>query len=428
MRRSRQRNRGPSNRLFITTIIVVTIVAIISGGFFIKNVWFKDHTPPESSDHSSFEKNNESSSKSKHDGAQDQEESYTNIELVATGDIMFHDSQIESAYDPETDTYDFHPMFKDVKPILEDADLTLANFETTTAGSSIEYTGYPMFNSPDEVIDAVKDAGIDVLTTANNHSLDTRDEGLKRTVKKLREREIDTVGTYDEEPDSRVLVKEVDGIKFAILSYTESTNGLGDQYSPEQLHKMINLMTEENIKRDIQEAKDLEADFIITFMHWGEEYMTEPNEIQREYAQLMAEEGVDLILGSHPHVIQESEVIEGDEKDTYVIYSMGNFLSNQRKETLGDEYENTEDGIIVHFDIQKNDATGETSIRDVEYTPTWVYRNKEEGDSTYTYRILPIENFLVSDEISDAYKARMERSYEETLSKMYEVDAEDEQE
>lgn len=348
------------------------------------------------------------------------EEPFTDVRISALGDIMFHDDQLESAYIAESDSYDFKSMFKDVKPILSTADLTLANFETTTAGSSRAYTGYPTFNSPDEVIDAIQYAGVDVLTTANNHSLDTGSDGLKRTLKILRKKGIDTVGTYGESTDSRILLKDVEGIKFAILSYTESTNGLGDQYPPEQLNSMINLMTEDNIKRDIQKAKELDVDFIITFMHWGVEYVEIPNDRQTEFAQMMAEEGVDLILGSHPHVIQKSDVIKTNDKETFVIYSMGNFISNQRKETLGDSHEFTEDGIIVNLDIRKNDETGETTIQNIEYVPTWVYRDKEDGQPTYTYRVLPIENFLFSDEISDEYKRRMERSLDETTSKMYE--------
>lgn len=338
---------------------------------------------------------------------------------------MFHLSQIMSGYDAASDTYDFRSMFEDVKPILSAADLSLANFETTTAGPSREYTGYPMFNAPDEVIDAIQYAGIDVLTTVNNHSLDTGSEGLKRTVQIMREKGLPTVGTYDEKPDSRVLMKDVKGVNIAILAYTESTNGLGAQYPPEQLNAMLNLMTKENISRDVEEAKELGADFIITFMHWGEEYMVTPNDTQVDFAHFMAEEGVDLILGSHPHVIQKSDLIEKNDQDTFVIYSMGNFISNQREETLGDGYEITEDGIIVNIDIQKNDQTGETVINNVEYVPTWVYRDKEADRSTYTYRILPIENFLISDEISEAYKIRMERSFEATISKMYEMTAEE---
>ena len=151
---------------------------------------------------------------------------------------------------------------------------------------------------------------------------------------------------------------------------------------------------------------------------WGDEYMVEPNEKQVMFAQMMAEEGVDLILGSHPHVIQKSEVIETEEQKTFVVYSMGNFISNQRKETLGNHLEHTEDGIIVNIDIEKNHQTNETVIKDVEYVPTWVYREKLEGSSKYTYRILPIEQFLLSNEISDSYKSRMQRSYDATSSKM----------
>src|SRR5690625_3902976 len=122
---------------------------------------------------------------------------------------MFHSTQLESAYDSQTKTYDFKSVFEDVKPIFTEADLALANFETTTAGNAMEYTGYPIFNSPDETIDAIKDAGIDVLTTANNHSLDTGSQGLKRTVEVIREKGLSSVGTYDEKPESRVFMQEV---------------------------------------------------------------------------------------------------------------------------------------------------------------------------------------------------------------------------
>ena len=345
-------------------------------------------------------------------------EKFTNVKIAAAGDIMFHSTQKTSGYDEATGTYNFKPFFEDVKPILSAADLTIANFESTLGGPERPFTGYPLFNTPDEAVDALKYAGIDLITTANNHCLDTGSDGLKRTVQVFRESGIDTVGTYDEKPSSRVLLKEIEDIKIAILSYTESTNGLGEKYPKEQLNNMINLMHEERILQDIQEAKKMEADFIITYMHWGDEYVEEPNAKQIELAHLMAQEGVDLILGSHPHVIQKSEVIENDEHNTFVVYSMGNFISNQRKETLGDHREQTEDGIIINIDIEKNHQTNETIIKEVEYVPTWVYRHQDQGSSKYTYRILPIENFLLNDEISESYKTRMKRSYDSTVNKM----------
>ncbi|WP_019153882.1 CapA family protein [Robertmurraya massiliosenegalensis] len=347
-----------------------------------------------------------------------EENPYTEIQIAAAGDIMFHDTQLKSGYDEGSNSYDFKSVFEDVKNIISTADLAIANFETTTAGDAQPYTGYPVFNSPDEVIDAIQHAGFDVLTTANNHSLDTGSKGLKRTVEVINTKGLETVGTYSKKPESRILIKEVKGIKIAILSYTEMINSVGTQYAPDELNDMINMMDKDKVIQDIQEAKDSGADLIMAFMHWGNEYEENPSEKQIEYAELMAQEGVNIILGSHPHVIQKSEYIEVGEQKSFVIYSMGNFISNQRMETLSSKNELTEDGVIVKFDIRKNNETNETTIEQVNYVPTWVYRNMEEGQSKFTYRILPIENFLNSSEIIDEFKPRMQRSMDETVAKM----------
>lgn len=398
------------------TFAIVFILFI--GSIFALNTFFELNSTGdvigESSDKIEKDMNDEKNSS---DVEQEEvEDKEITINLSAVGDIMFHDAQLESAYDEENDTYHFIPVFEEVKPILSKADITIGNLETTLAGPERGFSGYPLFNSPDETIDAIKNAGFDILTTANNHSLDTGIDGLQRTIKVLREKGIDFVGTADNEDQSRVLIKDVDGIKLAFLAYTESTNGLGDQYSNDQLHRMLNVMEKENIMQDIEEAKSLDADLIITYMHWGTEYMEEPNEKQIEYAHMLAEAGVDIILGSHPHVIQPSEVIETDDHETFVVYSMGNFISNQRQETVGNN--RTEDGIIINFDITKNKQTNETFIENVEYVPTWVYKHNENGQSKYTYRILPIEQSLSNAEISDAFKSRMENSLKTTNAKM----------
>lgn len=430
----RNRNKKSSKRLIWLFSFIIMIGLIVVLSFTLKGL---SDNEAEKNENQSAETETEQQDEENNDEEEQLEEeeeetepeepveTFTDIRIAAVGDIMVHSTQLVSAYDNASGTYDFKPMFEDVKDILNAADLTIANLETTTAGPSREYTGYPIFNSPDELIDALKYAGIDVLSTANNHSLDTGRDGLKRTVQVIREKGLDSVGTYDEKPNSRVLIKDVQGIKIAIVSYTESTNGLGAQYSKEELDSMLNMMEEENIIRDIREAKELGADLIITYMHWGQEYMQEPNQKQVQLAQLMAEEGVDIILGSHPHVIQKSEFIQVNGKKTFVVYSMGNFISNQRVETLGSGYENTEDGVIVNIDIRKNDLTSETTIQNVEYVPTWVLRHKEQGQSKYSYRILPIEIFLLSEEISEEYKKRMERSYEATITKMEETPAEE---
>ncbi len=406
---------------YIKIILSVLIIALlIIGGFYIKNQ-LKTEKTVQTNEQSETEdevtdQNNEAESE------QDEEEKkdVIDITIAAAGDIMFHDSQLESAYDKASDSYDFTSVFADVAPIFSEADLALANFETTTAGPNDGegYRGYPTFNSPDETIDAIKASGIDVLTTANNHSLDTGSEGLKRTVEVIRDKGLTSVGTYDEKPESRVHIEEVEGIKIAILSYTEMINDLGLQTTNDNLDDMINIMEKNTIKEDIAEAKDLQADVIISFVHWGEEYIEDLSPSQVEFADLMTEEGVDIILGSHPHVIQQSGFLQIEDQQSYVIYSMGNFVSNQRDETIDNPL--AEDGVIVNLDIQKNTATNETTIEKVEHIPTWVYRNKEDGESTYTYRILPIEQFLDSSEIPNIFKERMENSLEATSSKMSE--------
>lgn len=348
----------------------------------------------------------------------EKEATTSNLLLAVIGDLMFHDDQLISAYDEEKDRYDFKPMFSDVKPILSDADVTLANFETTLGGEAIGFKGYPQFNSPDEVVDAIKDAGVDIVTTANNHILDTKKEGLFRTLEVLEEKGVKSVGTYINSDSSRILIHEEKDIKIAILAYTSVMNSSGREYPEDELHTMVNFLTEENINRDIKEAKEKKADLIIALVHWGVEYEREPSEEQIKYANLLAEKGVDLILGSHPHVIQPTDTIKTNEKDVFVIYSMGNFISNQRVETLGKDFAHTEDGIILLFDIEKDLTTKEAKVKAVDYIPTWVYKEENPETKKPEYRVLPIEPFLTSDEIKDSFKKRMENSYEATMSQI----------
>ena len=231
------------------------------------------------------------------------DESTVDIRISAVGDIMVHGDQIESAYDSETDSYEFRSSFEEIEPYIQEADLAIANLETTLRGPEEPYSGYPIFNAPDEIIDALDFAGFDTVITANNHSLDTGEAGLNRTLDVINEKGLTPVGTYQEEPSSRVVYKEVAGIQIALLAYTEMVNQVGDfQYTDQELYPMINLIEEERMLSDIEEAQD-NADIVLAYMHWGEEYQSEPNELQTSYANLLAENGVDLILGSHPHVI-----------------------------------------------------------------------------------------------------------------------------
>ena len=346
------------------------------------------------------------------------------VNIKATGDIMFHPSQIDGAYNPATNSYDFHNSFKAVKDIFQTADLAIANFEGTTAGDEVyAYQGYPLFNAPDEVLDAIRDSGIDVLSTVNNHCLDTRKAGVIRTVQEISKRGMDSVGTYEKKPETRVLIKDVKGIRIAFLAYTEMVNGLESTMSPEDLDAMVNIIDDDKISEDIAYAKSKDADIIIAYMHWGDEYFRVQAPRQEALADKLFTQGVDIIFGSHPHVIQPAEVLKYDGKTKFVAYSMGNFLSNQRIETLGsfgmteDESKYTEDGVIIDINIEKDGKTGEASIKDVSYIPLWVYKGKTESGVT-EHVVYPIMEYIESSELNDKSKARMQRSLDDTTMQM----------
>jgi len=184
---------------------------------------------------------------------------------------------------------------------------------------------------------------------------------------------------------------------------------------------MVNIIDENKINQDIEYSKDNDADIIIAFMHWGGEYQSDPSVQQRNLADMMLNNGVDIILGSHPHVIQDSKTLEVDGEKKFIAYSMGNFISNQRYETLAHEYPNlnmyyTEDGVVVNIEIEKDLQKNQTVIKNVDFTPTWVNRVKVNGK--YDYDVLPIENYLENNDVSEELKLRMENSYNNTMGKM----------
>ena len=334
--------------------------------------------------------------------------------ILATGDIMFHMPQVRAAYEANNKTYDFTDVFKYVKRHIESADLSISNFETVTAGSEIGFSGFPNFNSPEATLIAIKDAGFQVLTTANNHCLDQGKKGLINTIDAIGEQDMKNIGTY-KEPDTPMLIEEINEIKLALLSYTYGFNGMEYTLTEEEQGYMVNKIDEDKIKTDIESAKVLGADMVVIFIHWGNEYQGEPSEEQIELGRKMVEWGANIIFGSHPHVIQKTEIINHDGKDNFIIYSMGNFLSNQRKEIMNNKY--TEDGIMVKVEIEKDFSKGETIIKDIKYIPTWVRRYKD--NNRLKYEIIPIEDFLEDEGLQVRLKEnetiRIKESFHDTM-------------
>lgn len=343
------------------------------------------------------------------------EEIISHVNLLAVGDIMFHSHQIRAAYDSKTGGYDFLPVFKHVQKYIEGADISIANLETVIAGGDIEYSGCQRFNAPKESVKAISEAGFDIISTANNHSLDYGKKGLINTIKTIEEYEMKNIGTYTEK-ETPILVEEIDGIRLGFLSYTYALNGMDFTLSSEELTFMVNKIDESKIKNDLKKAKDLDIDLIVVYIHWGYEYHMEPSEYQIELGEKIIGWGADIILGSHPHVIQKAEILNIDGEDKFIMYSMGNFLSNQMKSSLGNPY--TEDGIMINLKLEKSSLTQKTKIVEIEYIPTWVNRYSENG--MLIYEILPIEDVLNGDldiKLEDSVIERIKKSLSDTLAK-----------
>ena len=306
------------------------------------------------------------------------------LSLVAIGDIMCHNSQFKDAY--KDGQYDFSYVFTDVKNQIESADIAIGNLETTLAGSKKGYSGYPQFNTPEALAYNLKDLGIDVLTTTNNHCLDTGYNGIESTINFLDQAEISHTGTFKSPEDQNtILYKEINGIKIAFLAYTYGTNGIP---IPKGKEYCVNLINKDFILSQLNLAKEGNPDIICVSMHWGIEYQRQPNTEQLELADFLFENGVDIILGSHPHVLQPFEKREitlenGTKKEGFVIYSLGNFMAAQNKE-------NTRNSIILNLNITKHEDTNKISIDNISYTPIYMY-----SYPTYNnYKVLDINHTI----------------------------------
>jgi len=240
--------------------------------------------------------------------------------ITMVGDVLIHDRLLEYA-NKQDGSYDFTDFFKNVQSEIQASDLALVNQESLVAGKEFGLSGYPMFNGPYELAEADFKAGFDVICQANNHALDRSTSGLKKNIANFEGLGLDVVGIYDQESDNRILVKEVNNIDIAILNYTYGSNGLVAEHD-----YLLNYIDEDLIKNDVLEAKK-QADFVIVVLHWGDEYSLTPNSYQKNLAKYLNELEVDLVLGSHPHVIQEVELIDNGNYQTLVYYSLGNFIN-----------------------------------------------------------------------------------------------------
>ena len=302
--------------------------------------------------------------------------SHDTLTLIFMGDIMGHDTQIESAYDSLSGTYNYEPVFARIAPVLKKADFAIANLECTLAGKP--YKGYPRFSSPDELAAACLKNGINVLMTANNHSCDRGKTGITRTVNVLDLLDIRHTGTFRDSIDrdsSNLLILVKGSIRVGILNYTYGTNGL-----PIPPPTVVNLIDTVQIRKDIISSKTQNPDKLIVMLHWGQEYQSYPDSFQKKLAEFLFDLGVDVIIGSHPHVIQPMKYwpAEGKVQERLIVYSLGNFVSNQRKRK-------TDGGAMIEITFTKNG--GQTTLQNYGYHLTWVHKFRENGK--WKFEILP---------------------------------------
>lgn len=302
------------------------------------------------------------------------------LHLLFVGDIMVHDAQLDGAWLDGGDTeYDFRPVFQYIKDYISSADLAMGNLELTFGGKP--YRGYPSFSSPPQLADALKECGFDILSLANNHILDRGKRGLEGTIALLNEKGFYHTGAFasgESREKDYPLIIEKKGFKIAFLSYTYDTNGL-IQSKP----NVVNYIDTLQIRKDIESAKEKKPDYIIAYMHWGEEYQATESSLQRVLANFLAEAGADCIIGSHPHVVQPFGKVQTSRGKTVpVMYSLGNFISNQQER-------HRDGGISLDLLLTKTDSA--TTLDTVSYEPLWVKR--VEKGSRFLFRIIPVNDY-----------------------------------
>ena len=321
--------------------------------------------------------------------------------ISATGDVLMHMPVVDTT--KVSGGYDFTPIFQYLDDYAAKADYAVANLETTLAGldNGYAYSGYPCFNCPDEIVTGLKASGFDMILTANNHCYDTRTTGLKRTVETVRAMGLDSLGTHATPDDPKYTVQEINGIQVGMLCYSYAT---ADDYpdrasmngilTSEDAKGLINYFDYSNLTGFYNEvsgyitAMEAEgADAVVMYIHWGEEYQLQANSNQTAVAQGLCDLGIDVIVGGHPHVVQPVDLLtsttDPDHK-TVCLYSMGNAISNQRREIMNLNTGHTEDGVLFTFSFAEY-SDGSVRLDSVDILPTWVWKGSN------SYRIIPLD-------------------------------------
>ncbi|MBF0788241.1 MULTISPECIES: CapA family protein [unclassified Streptococcus] len=406
-KRRRQQRKKWIGDVFLLLLVVVGLAGVVAGG---RVLWTRFLSIVSASPSSSVK------SAVAEEPPVSQEQVVQTARIMAHGDLLYHDVIYWSAQQPDGQ-YDFTENFTYVKPWIEQADFAIADFEGTIS-ADYPLSGYPLFNTPASVVNAIQQTGYDLVDLAHNHILDSHLPGLISTVDAFRQVGVDTVGVYRDgnRATAPIYVKEVNGIKIAVLAYAYGFNDMEENLSQEEYDNYMSDLNLERMKSEIERA-EIEADVTVVMPQMGVEYQLEPTEEQVTLYRQMVEWGADIIFGGHPHVVEPTEIIEKDGERKLIVYSMGNFLSNQRMETMEGvpNAQWTERGVLMDVMIEKKD--GKARIQTAKVHPTWVSRvPKEEGD-LFTYQTFVLEDFIEGGRhrhiLDEATKARVDLAYQE---------------
>lgn len=381
----------------IKNIFIITVIFILTLGLYLSYTMDFDFS---SNENKIGEAKNLKTEETK-------KEDKSEVKILAMGDMIFHQPIVKNYRN--NGTYDFTPIFANISADINEADLALANFEGSV-NSNRKLSGFPLFNFPKETIYSLKNAGFDALSTANNHALDTGLDGIGETISHIKESGMMSFGTLTEDGDKGIIV-EKNGIKIGLISFTDTLNGMdslmrGKEYS-------VNTFAQD-VKSDIQNLKD-NSDLVIVYPHWGNEYQLVPNERQIFLKEMLQESGADIILGSHPHVLQRYEVEDKNNKKYFTIYSMGNALSNQRVEYL--KKSGVDTGALIKLVIEKDNVSGETKLKSYGVYPTYV--NRYHANGKLNYDLVKLEDLMPGGRLDDIttkeLKAKADKKYKEAL-------------
>ena len=357
--------------------------------------------------------------------------------VSSVGDMLMHMSVINSGYNDATGEYDLRPIFDYISDYTTSADLMVGNLETTLAGldNGYKYNGYPAFNCPDSVIDAMKHAGFDVVLTANNHSYDTRSVGLKRTLETIQSRGLPYLGTKLSPEEKDYIIADCNGIQIGMMCYTyETTAGDSDTIALNGItlskddSQRVNAFSYSNLNKfyseisaNIAQMEEEGAEAVMLYIHWGEEYQLKANSSQKNIAQKLCDLGVDVIVGGHPHVVQPVELLTSttdENQKTVCLYSMGNAVSNQRLGNLSSvKTAHTEDGVMMQVTFAEY-SDGTVIVETADVLPFWVWLH-HDADWNKRYQMMPlddqIEDWKNQFGVNDDVLKKLEESYKRTM-------------